>query len=573
VEKRSVDPAASLAQYFSLLSKRNGELTKISARRVLNSEAKLAVEVSVECFFNGGTRTACTTIGEPVHIQAPALAEGEEEVAEEEGTPDEQLKKLVDSTIENLNTVVGPALVGIHATATRDCDYALKALPSAPAILASLAVAEAGAHMKQLPVYLFVAQAVEELLKQGETALGGGHLAEVPSADQMLNEEERPSPDAPEPEPAGGEEGEEDEEKFVPQGLPLTLPVVMLPAFSCGPTLDPASKVRMRKFWIMTKRDAALNDAIPAIIKTYRELKTVMEAKAAEAPPPDDGAETPATRLADDDGFFLAPMADNVSDVLGYIEAAVGAAGLAYGDDIMVCCNMGAQDFYTPNTGENTYFYRPDGEGEDIATVEADAWADWVCQFLDSNPAISAIEDVAGTDDYPTWGKVRLAVEARSEKVTILGSDLFNDDPDLFRAGVAEGWADGVVMRPEKLGTVTDVLDNATMFTALAPPARALRVVLAHRPGPRAGEVEADLAVGIGAWGIKSGMPGHATMGKLNRLILIEEQLAHMDKAARAGAEPQLQTAHLRKWEQVYATEAAAAQQYAEAAELAAQGP
>jgi len=36
VEQRSADPAASLAQYFSLLSKRNGELTKISARRVLN---------------------------------------------------------------------------------------------------------------------------------------------------------------------------------------------------------------------------------------------------------------------------------------------------------------------------------------------------------------------------------------------------------------------------------------------------------------------------------------------------------------------------------------------------------
>ena len=243
-------------------------------------------------------------------------------------------------------------------------------------------------------------------------------------------------------------------------------------------------------------------------------------------------------------------------------------------------------------------------------------------QYSDANTVLQAI-------------LLTLRCASRSEKVTILGSDLFNDDPDLFRAvihvsvcvcmcvyvcvcvcvcarllfgksylacvlsafgaprtracctccamgfvvthqgvqGVAEGWADGVVMRPEKLGTVTDVLDNATMFTALAPPARALRVVLAHRPGPRAGEVEADLAVGIGAWGIKSGMPGHATMGKLNRLILIEEQLAHMDKAARAGAEPQLQTAHLRKWEQVYATEAAAAQQYAEAAELAAQGP
>lgn len=36
VEQRSSDPAASLAQYFTMLSKRNGEVTKISARRTFN---------------------------------------------------------------------------------------------------------------------------------------------------------------------------------------------------------------------------------------------------------------------------------------------------------------------------------------------------------------------------------------------------------------------------------------------------------------------------------------------------------------------------------------------------------
>lgn len=138
---------------------------------------------------------------------------------------------------------------------------------------------------------------------------------------------------------------------------------------------------------------------------------------------------------------------------------------------------------------------------------------------------------------------------------------------------VAEGWAAGVVMRPEKLGTVTDVLDNASLFTAIAAPSRALRVVLAHREGPRAGEVEADLCIGIGGWGIKSGIPGHATIAKLNRLILIEEQLKTMDEAARAGGQPHLQTAHLRTWRQVYEAEDAAAAEYAEAAENAAQGP
>ena len=66
--------------------------------------------------------------------------------------------------------------------------------------------------------------------------------------------------------------------------------------------------------------------------------------------------------------------------------------------------------------------------------------------------------------------------------VTMLGSALYDDDVDLYRAGVAEGWAAGCVLRPDKLGSLTDVIDNSSLFTAIPPPHRALRVVLAHRP-------------------------------------------------------------------------------------------
>ena len=48
--------------------------------------------------------------------------------------------------------------------------------------------------------------------------------------------------------------------------------------------------------------------------------------------------------------------------------------------------------------------------------VEADKWAEWVVKFLDENPAIGAIEDVAASaphEDYETWLKVRKAVEER----------------------------------------------------------------------------------------------------------------------------------------------------------------
>ena len=111
----------------------------------------------------------------------------------------------------------------------------------------------------------------------------------------------------------------------------------------------------------------------------------------------------------------------------------------------------------------------------------------------------------------------------------MLGATLYNDDTDLYRAGVAEGWATGAVIRPEALGTLSEVISNALLLAGQGgrvvseeSQASRARIVLAHRTGERQGEAEADVAVGIGAWGIKSGPPSNATIAKLNRLICIQ---------------------------------------------------
>lgn len=90
--------------------------------------------------------------------------------------------------------------------------------------------------------------------------------------------------------------------------------------------------------------------------------------------------------------------------------------------------------------------------------------------------------------------------------------------------------------------------------------------------GSRAGEAEADVAVGIGAWAIKCGAPSHATAAKLNRLIWIEEELQRMSEAAHDG-DADCQLAHLRAWSDVYAQEKDAMDRYAEESEAAADGP
>jgi len=48
VAARSKDPAASLACFFSKLSKRNGEIVSLKASRVMNQQLEQAIKLTIE---------------------------------------------------------------------------------------------------------------------------------------------------------------------------------------------------------------------------------------------------------------------------------------------------------------------------------------------------------------------------------------------------------------------------------------------------------------------------------------------------------------------------------------------
>jgi hypothetical protein len=111
VERKEKDPAASLAKFFSQYSRRNGEITNISARTVMNLDLQPVLEVTVECFKNGGTQVAATAVG---LIATPAPVEGEEAAAAGETKGgEEELQALA----ERINTKVRAALVGSNVRA------------------------------------------------------------------------------------------------------------------------------------------------------------------------------------------------------------------------------------------------------------------------------------------------------------------------------------------------------------------------------------------------------------------------------------------------------------------------
>ena len=113
VEKKEKDPAASLAKFFSQYSRRNGEITNISARTVMNLELQPVLEVTVECFKNGGTQVAATAVG-LIATPTPPPAEGELAAAEGE---QKDVEAELQALAERINTDVRAALVGSNVRA------------------------------------------------------------------------------------------------------------------------------------------------------------------------------------------------------------------------------------------------------------------------------------------------------------------------------------------------------------------------------------------------------------------------------------------------------------------------
>ena len=161
------------------------------------------------------------------------------------------------------------------------------------------------------------------------------------------------------------------------------------------------------------------------------------------------------------------------------LQVATEGAGLAFGEDVTVCLDFGAQSFFKQNTGEvGSYAYEP----EEGALIEANDWPEWIEKLLTAHPQVQSVVDACADEDFDTWLKVRQLLSGREERVLLLGRDLFREDPDKLRAGVAEGWAEGVVLAAQRVPTVTELVDDAALFTLLRP--RASRVILDLRPGP-----------------------------------------------------------------------------------------
>jgi len=149
--------------------------------------------------------------------------------------------------------------------------------------------------------------------------------------------------------------------------------------------------------------------------------------------------------------------------------------------------------------------------------LTGEQWIDMLATWVDKYPIIS-IEDGMAENDWDGW---KMLTDRLSQKVQIVGDDLFVTNTKILKEGIDKGIANSILIKINQIGTLTET------FAAIEMAKRAgYTAVISHRSGETEDSTIADIAVGLNAGQIKTGsMSRSDRMAKYNQLLRIEEDL------------------------------------------------
>lgn len=257
--------------------------------------------------------------------------------------------------------------------------------------------------------------------------------------------------------------------------------------------------LRIQEFMIVPAAGRSFKENLRMVTEVYHTLGKLLVKKKGLS----------AKNLGDEGGF--APDLQSPHEALSIIEEAIGLAGFKAGEDIGLALDCAASEFYA------------DGKYE-IEKGHFLPSADLVSYYLKlkkDHPALISIEDGFDEKDYDGWTKMTAAFATEHPTFMIVGDDLYTTNTELITKGVANKWANALLLKVNQIGTVSESMDAARLIFADAG-----QVIVSHRSGETVNTLISDLAVAIGAGFIKTGAPARSERGaKYNRLLVIEEML------------------------------------------------
>jgi enolase len=277
------------------------------------------------------------------------------------------------------------------------------------------------------------------------------------------------------------------------------LPTPMLNVINGGAHAD--NELELQEFMLMPVGAASFTEGLRWGTECFHALRELLH----EAGMP--------TAVGDEGGF--APPISTAAEVLEHLLRAIERTGLEPGVEMAIAMD--------PASSEIEHDGRYHLEGEDRT---ADDMTAFFADLLDRFPIVS-LEDGLAEDDWEGW---IAHTRALSDRVQLVGDDLFVTNAERLERGIREGVCNAILVKVNQIGSLTETLDCVALAQRSG-----YGVVVSHRSGETDDTTIADLAVSTGCGQIKTGAPSRGERtAKYNQLLRIEEQLG--EDARYAGS-------------------------------------
>jgi enolase len=271
----------------------------------------------------------------------------------------------------------------------------------------------------------------------------------------------------------------------------VTLPVPLMNVVNGGAHAD--NPLDIQEFMLVPAGFRTFRDALRAGAEVFHALKGILKGKGL------------ATGVGDEGGF--APNIESTRATLDMLVDAIAKAGYHAGKDVFLALDCAASEFFDKGA------YALEGKktsSEDIVAFY---------EGLVAGYPILSIEDGCAEGDKAGW---KLLTDRLGTKVHLIGDDNFVTNPKILKQGIADGIANGLLVKLNQIGTISETLEAVRIAQA----ARYVTVI-SHRSGETEDTTIADLAVAVNAGFIKTGsLCRSERVAKYNRLLRIEEDLA-----------------------------------------------
>ena len=223
--------------------------------------------------------------------------------------------------------------------------------------------------------------------------------------------------------------------------------------------------------------------------------------------------------LVADEGGLAAALGSN-REAIAVVAEAIERSGLVPGEQVAIAVDVAATQF---QEGADYRFAVEDRSlRRDELVAELRSWCD-------EYPIVS-VEDPVGEDDTEGW---KLASEHLAD-VQLLGDDLFVTSTERLAAGIANGIANAVLVKPNQVGTLSDTRRLIELARSAG-----YATVLSARSGDTEDSWLADLAVGWRTGQLKVGSTTRSERtAKWNRLLRLESEHAGARFAGREVLAP-----------------------------------